>query len=99
MPSGNWNSHIPDPARSNAPYRLYNIGSSQNTPLLRYIDVLEEALNKKAELEMLPLQAGDVPDTFADCSDLETELGYVPKVRVEEGVQAFVAWYREHYSA
>jgi UDP-glucuronate 4-epimerase len=98
QPSQSWNSHIPDPACSNAPYRLYNIGSSQNTPLLRYIEVLEDALGKKAEFEMLPLQAGDVPDTFADCSDLETELGYAPKVSVEEGVQAFVAWYREHYA-
>lgn len=97
--SHGWNSHIPDPARSNAPYRIYNIGSSQNTPLMRYIEVLEQALGKKAELEMLPLQAGDVPDTFADCSDLETELGYAPKVTVEEGVANFVRWYREYYAA
>ena len=97
--SGSWNSHIPDPARSNAPYRLYNIGSSQNTPLMRYIEVLEQALGKKAEFEMLPLQAGDVPDTFADCSDLETELGYSPKVSVEEGVAEFVRWYCGFYTA
>jgi UDP-glucuronate 4-epimerase len=95
--SPSWNSYLPDPARSNAPYRIYNIGSSQNTPLMRYIEVLEDALGKKAAFEMLPLQAGDVPDTFADCFDLEAELGYAPKVTVEEGVQAFVAWYREHY--
>ena len=92
-----WHSDKPDPATSNAPYRLFNIGSSQNTPLLRYIEVLEQCLGKKAIMEMLPLQDGDVPDTFADCSDLETELNYVPKVKVEEGVANFVKWYREFY--
>ena len=66
---------------------------------MRYIEVLEQSLGKKAQLEMLPLQAGDVPDTFADCSDLETVLGYAPKVTVEEGVANFVRWYREFYSA
>jgi UDP-glucuronate 4-epimerase len=93
----NWNSNSPDPASSNAPYRIFNIGSSQNTPLLRYIEVLEQCLGKKAQLDMLPLQDGDVPDTFADCSDLETVLGYAPKVEVEEGVANFVQWYREYY--
>ena len=66
---------------------------------MRYIEVLENELGKKAQLEMLPLQAGDVPDTFADCTDLETELGYSPKVNVEEGVANFVRWYREFYCA
>lgn len=94
----NWDSKIHDPASSNAPYRIYNIGSSQNTSLMRYIEVLEDALGKKAQLEMLPLQAGDVPDTFADCTDLETELGYKPKVTVEEGVNEFVKWYLEYFS-
>ena len=94
-----WNSAQPDPATSNAPYRLYNIGNSQTVPLLRYIEVLEQSLGRKAVMEMLPLQAGDVPDTTADCSDLETELGYAPKVNVEEGVSNFVRWYREYYRA
>jgi len=92
-----WNSAQPDPATSNAPYRLFNIGNSQTVPLLRYIEVLEQSLGRKALMEMLPLQAGDVPDTTADCSDLETELGYAPKVNVEEGVSNFVHWYREYY--
>ena len=96
-PDPRWNSMKPDPASSNAPYRLFNIGSSANTPLLRYIEVLEQSLGRKATLEMLPLQAGDVPDTFADCADLESELGYKPKVMVEEGVAEFVKWYRGHY--
>jgi UDP-glucuronate 4-epimerase len=93
-----WNSAKPDPATSNAPYRIYNIGNSQTVPLLRYIEVLEQSLGRKAVMEMLPLQAGDVPDTTADCSDLETELGYAPKVNVEEGVSNFVRWYREYYA-
>src|SRR5690606_15302631 len=97
VPSPQWDSAKPDPATSNAPYRLFNIGSSANTPLLRYIEVLEQSLGRKATLEMLPLQAGDVPDTFADCADLETELGYRPKVMVEEGVANFVEWYWEYY--
>ena len=96
-PNAQWNSADPDPASSNVPYRIFNIGSSANTPLLRYIEVLEQSLGRKATLEMLPLQAGDVPDTFADCADLETELGYRPKVMVEEGVANFVAWYRGYY--
>ena len=96
-PDPHWDSANPDPATSNAPYRLFNIGSSANTPLLRYIEVLEQSLGRKATLEMLPLQAGDVPDTFADCADLETELGYRPKVMVEEGVANFVEWDREYY--
>lgn len=93
-----WDSHNPDPASSNAPYRIFNIGSSQNTPLMRYIEVLERELGRKAIMEMLPLQAGDVPDTFADCTDLETALGYTPKVTVEAGVAEFVRWYREYYA-
>ncbi|MGH8074608.1 MAG: NAD-dependent epimerase [Lysobacter sp.] len=97
VPSPQWDSAKPDPATSNVPYRLFNIGSSANTPLLRYIEVLEQSLGRKATLEMLPLQAGDVPDTFADCADLETELGYRPKVMVEEGVANFVGWYRGYY--
>ena len=96
-PNAQWNSADPDPASSNVPYRIFNIGSSANTPLLRYIVVLEQSLGRKATLEMLPLQAGDVPDTFADCADLETELGYRPRVMVEEGVANFVAWYRGYY--
>ena len=96
-PDSGWNPLRPDPASSNAPYRLYNIGSSQNTPLMRYIEVLESELGRKAMLEMLPLQAGDVPDTFADCADLEAVLGYAPKVAVEQGVAEFVRWYRGFY--
>jgi len=88
-----WNGDTPDPASSLAPYRLYNIGAEQQVELMRYIEVLEQCLGKKAQLEMLPLQPGDVPDTHADVSDLVRDVGYKPQVTVEEGVRKFVDWY------
>jgi UDP-glucuronate 4-epimerase len=96
--SPNWDGANPDPATSGAaPYRIYNIGAERQVELLRYIEVLEECLGKKAQMEMLPLQAGDVPDTEADVSDLAEDVGYKPQVNVEEGVKNFVDWYREYY--
>jgi len=92
-----WQGDDPDPATSAAPYRLFNIGSQARVPLLRYIQVLERCLNRKAEMEMLPLQPGDVPDTEADVSELFEAVGYTPKIEVEEGVERFVAWYRSYY--
>ena len=93
-----WSGERPDPATSGvAPYRLYNIGNEQPVELLRYIEVLEECLGRKAVMEMLPLQPGDVPDTEADVSDLIANVGYRPVVPVEEGVANFVRWYRGYY--
>lgn len=93
-----WSGANPDPATSGvAPYRLYNIGNEQPVELLRYIEVLEDCLGRKAQMEMLPLQAGDVPDTEADVSDLIANVGYRPVVPVEAGVANFVRWYREYY--
>ncbi|GAA5076145.1 NAD-dependent epimerase [Lysobacter panacisoli] len=93
-----WNGDTPDPASSGvAPYRLYNIGSHESVDLLRYIEVLEDCLGRKATMRMLPLQAGDVPSTEADCSDLARDMGYAPSVRVEEGVANFVDWYCDYY--
>ena len=93
-----WSGATPDPATSGvAPYRLYNIGNEQSVELLRYIEVLESCLGRKAKLELLPLQPGDVPDTEADVSDLIDAVGYRPVVPVEEGVPRFVAWYRDFY--
>lgn len=93
-----WDAMKPDPATSGvAPHRIYNIGNEQPVELLRYIEVLEQCLGKKAKMEMLPLQAGDVPDTEADVSDLIANVGYRPVVSVEEGVAKFVAWYRDYY--
>ncbi len=95
-----WNAKEPDPARSGvAPYRLYNIGNQDTVNLMRYIEVLETCLGRKAKMEMLPLQPGDVLDTEADVSDLIADVGYCPHVSVEEGVARFVAWYRDYYGA
>lgn len=94
-----WSGNAPDPAASGvAPYRLYNIGNEQPVELLEYIRVLEHSLGRNAVMEMLPLQAGDVPDTEADVSDLIQDIGYRPRVPVEEGVGRFVEWYRSYYS-
>ena len=93
-----WNGDAPDPASSGvAPYRIYNIGNEQPVELLRYIEVLEQCLGRKAQMELLPLQAGDVPDTEADVSDLIAATGYRPQVSVEQGVANFVAWYQSYY--
>ena len=92
-----WDGMAPDSATSNAPYRIFNIGNEQPVELLRYIEVLEQCLGKKAKMEMLPLQAGDVPDTEADVSELIGAVNYRPTVTVESGVHEFVAWYRRYY--
>ena len=94
-----WSGARPDPATSGvAPYRLYKIGNEQPVELLRYIEVLEQCLGRKAQMELLPLQAGDVPDTEADVSDLIANVGYRPVVPVEQGVANFVRWYRDYYA-
>jgi len=93
-----WDGHAPDPGSSGvAPYRLYNIGNEQPVELLRYIEVLEQCLGRKAQIEMLPLQAGDVPDTEADVSELIAAVDYRPQVSVEEGISNFVRWYKDYY--
>ena len=96
-PDGSWSGEAPNPARSKAPYRIYNIGNNKPVQLMRYIEVLEKALGRKAELEMMPMQPGDVPATMADVSELEAELGYRPATPVEVGVPKFVEWYRSYY--
>jgi UDP-glucuronate 4-epimerase len=88
-----------NPARSAAPYRLYNIGSNQPVALLRYIEVIEACLGRKAERRLLPMQAGDVPDTWADVDALRQDAGYAPSTPVEVGVARFIEWYREYYGA
>jgi UDP-glucuronate 4-epimerase len=96
-PDPDWDGARPDPATSRAPYRLYNIGNNRPVELMRYIEVLEGCLGRKAEKNLLPLQVGDVPDTWADAEDLVREVGYRPSTPVEEGVAKFVAWYRDYY--
>ena len=89
-----------DPDRSaSAPWRLYNVGNSHQVPLMDYIQALEKALGKQAKLDLLPMQDGDVPATEADVTALESDFGYRPKVKVEEGIQRFVDWYRFYYTA
>jgi UDP-glucuronate 4-epimerase len=97
QPDPKWDSKAPDPATSFAPFRLYNIGNNQPVQLLRYIEVIEEALGKKAIKNFLPLQAGDVPETFADIDDLVRDVGYRPTTPVEVGVGRFVDWFCEYY--
>jgi UDP-glucuronate 4-epimerase len=96
-PNPDWDSDLPDPSTSAAPYRVYNIGNNQPQELMRYIEVLEECLGKKAEMNMLPLQPGDVPATSADVSELMEDVGYQPQTNIETGVARFVEWYRAYY--
>lgn len=96
-PNPEWSGDEPDSATSNAPYRLYNIGNNQPVELMHYIEVLEDCLGKKAEKNMLPLQPGDVPATYADVDDLVRDVGYKPDMQIEQGIANFVAWYRDYY--
>jgi UDP-glucuronate 4-epimerase len=97
QPNPAWDSAHPDPASSRAPYRLYNIGNNSPVELLRYIEMIEECLGKKAQKNLLPLQLGDVPDTFADIDDLVRDVGYRPATPVAEGVRRFVEWFCDYY--
>lgn len=96
-PNQDWSSDAPDPATSSAPFRVYNIGNNSPVDLEHYIKVLENYLGKTAEKNLLPLQPGDVPDTYADVSDLVNDVDYKPETTVEHGVEQFVNWYREYY--
>ncbi len=96
-PNPEWSSETPDSATSRAPYRLYNIGSHRPVELMRYIEVLEDCLGRKAIKNLLPMQPGDVPDTYADVEALVQDVGYQPSTPIEVGVARFVAWYREYY--
>ncbi len=93
-----WDSNAPDSASSFAPYRLYNIGNNAPVELSHYIEVLEKCLGKKAERNLLPLQAGDVPDTYADVEALVEDVDYKPNTTVEVGIKSFVKWYRDYYN-
>jgi len=96
-PNANWDGDNPDAATSLAPYRIYNIGNNSPVELMHYIEVLEECLGKKAKKNLLPLQLGDVPDTYADVNDLIQDTGYKPNTSVEDGIARFVDWYRDYY--
>jgi len=97
-PNEEWNPANPDPGTSRAPYRIYNIGNSQPVELMRYIQVIEQCVGREAEKNLLPLQPGDVPDTWADVNDLVADVDYQPATTVEEGVRRFVEWYVDFYN-
>lgn len=97
QPNPDWSGAAPDPGTSNAPYRLYNIGNNNPVELLHLIQTLETALGKTAEKNLLPIQPGDVPATYADVDDLVQDVGFKPATPIEEGVEKFVKWYREYY--
>lgn len=98
-PTGNpsWDGLHPDPATSFAPYRIFNIGNNQPVELLKFIEVLEEKIGKKAIKNFMSIQPGDVPETFADIDALEKEVGFRPTTSIEEGINKFVDWYKEYY--
>ena len=97
LPNPDWGSGQSDPGSSKAPWRVYNIGNNSPVELMVYIGVLEKALGKKAEMEMLPLQPGDVLDTYADSADFAEQFHYKPVIPVVQGVTSFVAWYRDYF--
>jgi len=97
QPKPDWDSNHPDPDSSSAPYRIYNIGNNKKVQLLDYIETLEKQLSKKATRNELPLQPGDVPNTWADCSELAKDFDYKPATPIEEGIKQFVEWYRDYY--
>ncbi|MDR0234219.1 MAG: NAD-dependent epimerase [Zoogloeaceae bacterium] len=96
-PNPDWQGGQPDPGSSLAPWRVYNIGNHRPVELLDYIAALEKALGRRAKMELLPMQAGDVPDTCADVEDLEREFDFRPDTSVETGIARFVAWYRDYF--
>ena len=92
-----WSGLNPDPASSQAPWKVYNIGNSEPIELMRFISTLEKYLGKEAKKNMLPMQPGDVEATFADVSALQRDTGYSPSVSIDEGVRRFVEWFKEYY--
>jgi UDP-glucuronate 4-epimerase len=96
-PDPAWNGDIPDPATSSAPWRIFNIGNHRRVELMAYIRALETALGRKAKLDLLPMQPGDVRATEADTSALEAATGFRPDTPIEEGVRRFVEWYSDYY--
>jgi UDP-glucuronate 4-epimerase len=96
-PNPDWSGGDPDSATSYAPYRLYNIGNNNPVELMRFIETIEQCLGKKAEKNLLPIQPGDVPATYADVDDLMNDVGFKPKTSIEEGIREFVKWYKWYY--
>jgi UDP-glucuronate 4-epimerase len=93
----NWSSAEPDPGTSNVPWRVYNIGNNSPVKLMDYIEAIENELDIKADKELLPLQPGDVPNTYANVDDLVRDFNYKPSQKLQEGVKNFVSWYKNYY--
>ncbi|NOX26552.1 MAG: NAD-dependent epimerase [Deltaproteobacteria bacterium] len=98
QPQKNWDKMNPDPASSWCPYKIYNIGNNQREDLMRYIEVLEDCLGKKAEKQFLPMQDGDVKETYANVDDLVRDIDFKPRISIEDGLQSFVKWYKHYYA-
>src|SRR5690606_16626448 len=96
-PNAEWSGLTPNPATSSAPYRIYNIGSNNPVELLHYVEILEDCLGRKATKNLLPIQPGDVPDTYANVDALIRDVDYQPTTPVEVGIERFVRWYRDYY--
>jgi UDP-glucuronate 4-epimerase len=98
-PNPSWSGDAPDPGTSYAPYKVYNIGNNNPVELMTFIEIIEKCIGKKAKKKLLPLQAGDVPATYADVDDLMNDVGFKPATPIEEGVGRFVEWYQKYYQA
>lgn len=98
-PNPGWTGDAPDPSSSYVPYKLYNIGNNQPVELLRFIEIIEECLGKKARKNLMPMQPGDVPATYANIDDLMRDVGFKPSTTLEEGIPRFIAWYKDYYTA
>ncbi len=92
-----WDSNQPDAASSWVPYRVYNIGNHQSVHLMEFLSVIEHCIGRKADIEFLPMQPGDVKSTFADIDDLTRDTGFLPRTSIQEGVQKFIEWYLDYY--
>lgn len=98
VPNSQWTGDRPDPGTSRAPYRVYNIGNNQPIELMEFIGAIEKSIGREAQKNFLPMQSGDVPATYADVDDLTEAVGFRPATPIQEGIERFVAWYREYYS-
>jgi UDP-glucuronate 4-epimerase len=96
-PNSSWRGDAPDSATSPAPYRLYNVGNHSPVELLRFVEIIEGHLGKKARRNLLPFQPGDMAETYADIGDLRNATGFSPSTSIEEGVRQFIDWYRAYY--
>ena len=98
FPNNKWNGEKPDPSSSFAPYKLYNIGNNHPVELSNFIEILEECIGKKAKKNLLPMQPGDVYETYADVEDLMRDVGFKPQTDIKTGLEKFVKWYKEYYN-